>query len=268
MCASVMYVNQKALIATGLTPLQAQTYALLLEKTNLKPPDLASHLTITRTNAYKVLDKLVGLGLATKVDSGNKIAYAASSPLALADMAAQTRAEAVAREDAVGAIMHDLLATYHTHSDRPHVTVVTGRKAVANAYRKQLNLREDVFFIHTPSDVALMGFDTMHEIRSTPARYGLQRTAIMAAKSPHETINYAAHKRTNLAITWTSTKDYSAPVEWSITASSLLIILYATEPHAIFIDDAVVAGAFLQLFKLLNSLLAQQPLHQALRPAE
>jgi hypothetical protein len=108
----------------------------------------------------------------------------------------------------------------------------------------------------------------MHEIRTTPARYDKRRRAIITAKSDTEKINYSAHKRSNLDITWASTRDYSAPVEWSVTASSLLIILYATEPHAIFIDDAVVAGAFLQLFTLLRSLLEQQPMHQALKPAE
>lgn len=259
-------MDSKALTAIGLTPLQAEAYVLLIEHENVKPPEAATLLNTTRTNAYKVLAKLVELGLARKLNSGSKAAYTANNPLALANLTAQFRAEAVAREEAASAIMHDLLAHYHAKADKPEVGVVTGRKAVAEAYRKQLALREDIYFIHTRADVAMMGFDTMHEIRTTPARHGKHRHTIMGAKDSNETPNYAPHRRSNLEVTWSKDADYTAPVEWSVTESSLLIVLYATEPHAIFIADRVVAGAFLQLFTLLSKLLAQQPLHQALKP--
>ena len=119
-------------------------------------------------------------------------------------------------------------------------------------------------FIHTKADVPMMGFDTMHEIRVTPARHNLQRKGILMApqKGP---INYDGHKRSNMEVTWLEEEHYNAPVEWSVTKSSLLIVLYATEPHAILIVDKVVAGAFLQLWTLLNSLLEPREIHQKLK---
>jgi len=258
-------MDLKSLIATGLTKPQAEAYALLIELGEVKPAIAATRLKITRTNAYKVLDKLVELGLASKGEEGKTLAYSATNPIALASLTAQFRAEATAREEAVSHVMQDLLEKYQSHSDKPAISVVTGRKAVATAYRKQINLNEDIRFIHTDSDLPMMGFDTMHDLRMAPENRGNKRQAIMSIdKGP---INYGAHQRGNLEVTVAKKQDYDAPVEWSVTESSLLIVLYATEPHAILIVDKVVAGAFLQIWNLLKALLEQQPHHQSLKAA-
>ncbi|HET9173971.1 MAG TPA: helix-turn-helix domain-containing protein [Candidatus Saccharimonadales bacterium] len=256
-----------SLTAVGLTAHQAEAYASLLEAGSIRPPELAQSMKITRTNAYKLLDKLTELKLAVRSESSNKAVYVAANPMALTNLTAGFRAEAVAREEAMNTIIHDLLAQYHSHSDKPDVEVFTGRKEVAAAYRKQLNFRENIHFIHTRADVPSMGFDTMHEIRVTPSRHGNQRHAIMTAPQDETSINYAQHKRSNLDITWASPEQYDAPVEWSVTNSSLLIVLYATEPHAVLIVDTIVAGAFMQLWRLLSTLLQMQPMHKKLSHA-
>lgn len=255
-------MDTQSLVAVGLSRTQAEAYALLLELGELKPPEAANHLKISRTNAYKVLDKLVELKLATRTEDGKKAAYIAGNPIALANLTAKYRAEAVAREEIANSIMHELLAKYHTRSDQPYVTTHTGRKDVAAAYRKQLNLHEDIYFIHTKADVLMMGFDTMHEIRVTPARKQLRRHGILAAPADDGPINHKQHQLSNLDITWAEAGAYDSPVEWSVTKSSLLIVLYATEPHAILIVDPIVASAFMQLWRLLSKLLQQQPSHQ------
>lgn len=256
-------METSSLEAIGLTHSQAAAYALLIEKGGVKPPELAMHLKVTRTNSYKLLDKLVELGLASKEESGKKIQYKPANPLAIASLTASYRAEATFREEAANKIMHDLLAKYYEHSDRPSVKVVTGRKAVADTYRKQINLNEDIYFIHTKADIPLMGFDVMHEIRVAPERLGRERHGILAAPSKGP-VNMENHKRSKLDVTWVDNEAYTSPVEWSVTKSSLLIVLYATEPHAVLIIDPVIAAAFLQLWQLLHSLLRLQPTHQRL----
>lgn len=253
----------QSLTAIGLTHLQAEAYALLIELGAVKPADAAKRLKTTRTNAYKLLDKLVELKIAKKVEDGKTLAYSPANPLALANLTASYRAESVAREEAVNNVMHGLLEKYYEHSDKPNVEVHTGRQAVAEAYRKQLNLKEDVHFIHTKADVPMMGFDTMHEIRVTPARHGNQRKGILTSRENIKP-NYETYKRSNLEVTWVEEEHYNAPVEWSVTKSSLLIVLYATEPHAILIVDKVVAAAFLQLWNLLDVLLKPRAVHQKL----
>jgi len=76
-------MDLKSLIATGLTKPQAEAYALLIELGEVKPAIAATRLKITRTNAYKVLDKLVELGLASKGEEGKTLAYSATNPIAL-----------------------------------------------------------------------------------------------------------------------------------------------------------------------------------------
>lgn len=263
-------MNSEALMTIGLTEPQADAYLALLELGALKPPELAERLGTTRTNAYKLLDKLVELQLANKSEEQRKIVYRVSNPIALSALTSSYRAEAVAREEAARSIMQDLLAQYHSHSDRPDVQVFTGRKEVAKAYRLQLDLREEVFFLHTRSDVIHMGFDTMHEIRMTPAQHGLQRHGILVAPATKDgPVNNEAHARSNLHdLTWAGPDDYAEPVEWSATKSSLLIVRYEGEPHAILIMDALVAGAYLQIWRLLKELLTQRPLHRRLKQSD
>jgi hypothetical protein len=247
-------MDPQSLAATGLTAQQAEAYALLVERGEISPPEAATELGLTRTNAYKLFDKLVELRLAEKIQKNKKSVYRFSNPLALASYVSEYRAEAVAREQAASAIMNNLLTAYYKQSEQPAVEVVSGRQAVANAYRKQISLHEDIYFIHTKADVPIMGFDTMHEIRVAPARHGLQRHGMLGDVIDGP-VNYESHKRSNLDITWVKREDYNAPVEWSVTESSLMIVLYGTEPHAITIANPIIAGAFLQLWHLLNSCL-------------
>jgi hypothetical protein len=251
-----------SLVAVGLTAPQASAYALLIEHGSVKPPLAAKELGMTRSNAYKILDKLVELRLATKHDVANKVSYLPAHPIALSDLAARYRAETAVREEAAHRAIQALQARYSEHTDKPNISTASGKIAVAEMYRQQINLREDIHFIRTRSDIPAMGFDTMHNIRTTPARFGLQRRAIMTAPTEDAKIDYAQHNRSNLDITWAEHASYTAPVEWSVTKSSLLIVTYASEPHAILIIDPSIATAFLQLWSMLQALLQTQPTHR------
>jgi predicted transcriptional regulator len=262
MCYYLGIMETNKLITAGLSKNQAEVYALLLEKGTVSPPIAAIKLSLTRTNAYKLLDKLAELGLAVK-DLDNKSNYKLGNPTALTTLAASIRAEAVTREEAINEVMKSILTKYHEHEEQPAVEVVSGKLAVANAFRNQINLHENIYFIRSPADIPLMGFDSMHEIRTGPARHGLNRYTIMP-DGVKGTINYASHQRSNLDITWVKKEDYNAPVEWSITESSLLIVLYGTEPHAITITNEIIAGSFMQLWHLLDSCLKAMPYYSSL----
>lgn len=250
------------LIATGLTKNQATAYALLIEKGNVSPPDAAKKLSITRTNSYKLFDKLTELGLAKKSKEQKGI-YELSNPTALTSLAANLRAEATARENAISKVMRELITKYYTHEEQPSVTVVSGKKLVADAFREQINLKEDIYFIRSLADITSIGFDTMNEIRTKPSLYGLNRFVIMP-DSINAPINYENHKRSNLNITWVKNEDYNMPVEWSVTKSSLLIIVYGNEPHALTISNPLISGSFLQLWHLLSSCLKNMPYYNKL----
>ncbi len=255
-----MIMDIQSLTTIGLSQLQAEAYALLIELGEIKPPQAATRLNISRTNAYKLLDKLSEMELAVKEDINNKVTYKAANPIALANLTAAYRAEAVVREEAVSKVIQELLTKYHKHFDQPSVQTFTGKNEVADAYRAQIKLGEDIFFIHTRADVPKMTFGVMHEIRTMPVQNGQKRKGILNTQdSP---VNWESHKRSNLDITWINPMYYNAPVEWSVTDSSLLIVLYASEPHAILITDNVVAMAFKQIFDFLDKILKEMPDHQ------
>ena len=257
-------MDLKQIMAIGLTEKQAMAYALLIEEGEIKPSSAAKKLKTTRTNAYKILDKLVEVGLSFKKQSGKTFSYKPSNPNNLAKLTASMRAEATAKEEAVNSIMKTLLDKYYSHDNQPSISVATGRSEVADAYRAQIHSGGDLYFIHTTNDVPVMGFDLMHEIRTTPSRYNKKRHAIMSEPSSG-IINYKNHERSGLEITWSSKSDYTAPVEWSVNDSSLLIVLYGgSKLHAITIMDPVIANAFKQIWLLLSTLLKQQKTHRKL----
>lgn len=260
-CDTMCLMRPDSLTAVGLTTMQAEAYVLLFELGEVRPPQAASHLGISRTNAYKVLDKLVEMRLAKKTDDAKKLIYSPANPLALADLTAKYRARAKAREDAAGNIMQTLLKKYYEHVDSPEAKSAVGRQAVAELYRQQIALKEDIHFVHAKADVTSMGYETMHELRVMPGRNGNQRHGILSVDES-STINHDSHKKSNLAVTWLETGMYTAPVEWSATNSSLLIVVYSSEPQALLITNPFVGSAFIEMWKMLSSFIKNQPTHK------
>lgn len=251
------------LIAAGLSPHQASIYALLLEKGRQKPSQVSKQLSITRTNAYKIMDRLVEMGLATKKEQNKKFIYAPANPMALSNIASEQRNKASKQEEAVNAVLAELLAKYSEHTEQPSVSVVSGRKKVSDAYRAQINQQQTIYFVRSRSDITSMGFDTMNEIRVLPSRHNMERYGI----TPDRTTGANAKnedKRSNMKRTWMRQEDYDAPVEWSVSGSSLLIVFFGSEPHAITITSQFIADAFKQMWQLLDSCLRQMPYYKTL----
>lgn len=251
-------MQSEKLIAAGLNKHQAAAYALLIETGGVTPPKDAATLGLTRSNAYKVLDSLVEMGLADKTEPKNKIVYTPTNPTALTRLAAEQRNIATAREAAVQEVITDLISKYRQHTDQPNVQVVTGRKAVAEAYRIQTKQQSSIYFIRSISDISTMGFDIMHTIRTEPGRHNIKRHGITPDKSTQSAQDHALER------TWIRGEDYTAPVEWSVSGESLLIVIFGDEPHAITIENPMVADAFRQLWQVLHNCLRAMPYQKSL----
>jgi predicted transcriptional regulator len=256
-------MDPQKLVTAGLQPLQAEAYALLLEKGAIAPPHAAKLLKLTRSNAYKVLDKLVELGLAQKSDQNKKIIYQPNNPLALTQLVMEARNQVVSQEEAVKALMDQLLEQYYEKTEQPTVTTVTGKDAVIQAYRQQIDLRRPLYFIRSRADITAMGFDTMHDIRMLPSQYGQNRFGI-TPDVQHGPINPEGDVRSNLTRTWFKHEDYIAPVEWSVSGSMLLIVLFGNEPHAIVVNNPAIANAFTQLWQMLDNCLRAMSYYEQL----
>lgn len=254
---------ESQLVTAGLNEPQAQAYIFMLEHGNVSPALLAKKLQLTRTNAYKILDRLVDLGLARRLKVKNKAVYEPDNPLSLTNLAAEQRNIATAREEAVKSVIGVLLEKYHQQSESPMVQTVTGRAAVIQAYQQQISLLEPLYFIRSRSDIPMLGFDIMHDIRVKPSHHGVERFGITPDLNTGP-VNPDGDIRSNLKRTWVRQEDYSAPVEWSVSGSVLLIVLFGSEPHAITITSPLISDAFRQLWSVLDSSLRSAPYYNDL----
>lgn len=243
---------QEILIELGLNELQADTYLYLLAKGDSTPPQLASALSMTRTNAYKVLNSLEELTLVHKTEVNKKLVYGASDPTALASLVAEKRNAVLALEQSTRSAMQELRKLYRNSKSTSTSFVKTGKSAMMDAYKQQASKYQPIYFIRSRADIPFMGFDAMNEVRTlvsgtaTP-RYGITPDGI---ESP---INPEIDNRANLTRTWLAAEDYTSPVEWSVSGGTLLIHVFDGEGRVVVIDDHEIATAFLQIWQLLDN---------------
>ena len=248
----------EALLNTGLNDLQANCYLFILEKSSTTPPALARHLKLSRTNAYKVLDKLVELQLASRQEVRGKLIYYPEDPVALASLVAEKRNEVLALEQTIDLAIKDLRRKYKHTEGKTSVELRSGKEAVIASYEKQASLKEPVYFVKTRADIPAMGFETMDKIRRLPTEHNTTRYGI-TPDSPESPTNPEIDKRSNLTRTWIKMNDYTAPVEWSLSGSQLNIVIFGELTKVIQIEDKNVADAFLQLWQLLDKNIRSNP---------
>ncbi|HSH17983.1 MAG TPA: helix-turn-helix domain-containing protein [Candidatus Saccharimonadales bacterium] len=213
----------KLLTQAGLTPVQASTYLYLLEHGDTAPPVLATKLSLTRTNAYKVLDNLVELGLAFKTEVNKKNVYIAEDPIALSAIVAAERNRVATLEENVRDAMHQLRATYEKSQTDYDVRVMRGNAAVTSLYLRQTK-RDQPLWVIEPGVQA----PGLHLPRRLPATTATNTQTIKPAP-------------------------YTEPVEWSVSGDELVIVTFDRKASAVRIKNPAVAQAFRSLWRLLRT---------------
>lgn len=242
---------EDTLISAGLTELQAQTYLYLLKKGPSFPNQLTAKLNITRTNAYKVLESLEKLDLVTRKTKDKKIIFTAEDPIALASLVAEKRNNIIALEKSVNNAMQQLRRSYARGQTSTRVHTGRGKEAIIWEYQQQAQLKQPIRFVATRAERPFLGFEDIHGVRVlqgelSPGRYGITPDA------PEAPINPELDRATKLTRTWIDEKDYTAPVEWSVSGDNLIIQIFDGEGRTIAIQDSLVAESFRQLWQLLD----------------
>lgn len=242
---------EQALLNAGLTTLQAHAYMYIIESFPVSPARLAARLKLTRTNAYKLADKLIDMGLVAKSEENKKIVYTPTDPIALSSLVAEARTKMIALEKATREAMR-IVKNRITRDEHAEAKVYQGRDALIELFKEQAALDTDLYFISTPADLPVMGFDTMHQIRryTGPARatrFGITPDIPGAVTSPK------VDSTSRLIRTWLPRQSYTSPVEWSVCADELRLFVYADEPYIIKVTDKHVADAFRQLWHIIET---------------
>ena len=246
------------LTKAGLSDLQAGVYLYLLDHGQAAPPVIAKALHLTRSNAYKVLERLEELDLAQKSENNKKLVYLAADPTALASLVAEERNRVIALEHSVKDAMQQLQAKYRKSTKSSQVSTGRGQAALVSAYEQQATQKQPIYFVKSRADIPFMGFETMDRLRQLPARHGTKRFGITpdGAEAP---TNPEIDTSSNLTRTWIPAERYTAPVEWTVSGSELLISVFADKGYYIRIQDRVVTDAFEQIWKLIDDNVRTNP---------
>ena len=238
--------------AIGLSKLQATAYVYLLDFVyGRKPAQIAEDLSLTRTNAYKILDSLHEIRLVRKSDASKKLTYYAEDPIVLTNFVADARNRARELENQVKESLSTLQKKYEKHSKSTDLRTSHGKIAIINAFKKQLRRDGEIFFIKSRADIPFMGHQTMRALREEPMKYGMRRHGI-TPDSKEINRDPAADARTALTRTLLPEHEYTSPVEWTVSGDELAIIVYADDGHTIRICNPMVADSFRQVWKSLN----------------
>lgn len=250
----------------GLTKVQAQTYRALVDGGTQSAPALAAAIGESRTNGYKVLDRLVELDLAVKESFGGKFRYSATSPAALEQFVKQQAETIRQKQRRLNAELPHLLDYYFAHSERPSIRYFEGKDGIVNVYKDQIATGKPLCYIHTAAAMPFVGFQELHQLRNTFPRFGIRRRALSADNGPgiilppHEQYPIAkSDEAMLLERTWVQPEDYTAPVEWSVYGDKLSVISYGEEAMGMIIESASIAQAFQQLFNMLEEGMRRRP---------
>lgn len=248
----IVPMDTNTLTSIGLTAPQAKAYIALVQNGPSAPPTVASMINETRSNTYKILDKLVDLGLACKEDHDKKLQYRIENPAALDTLARQARDHALAQEKRVRDVMPSLLNFFYTYSEQPGVRFFQGKEGIRQIFEDMLRTRQDIHLLRSPADVRFFDEQFFERFRKKRAQLDITTYALtpQVASAIH---NEEVDKLNKFKRTWLSSEDYTANVEWDIYGDKVALISYGQEAIGMIIESPQIAESFRQMFNLLTA---------------
>jgi sugar-specific transcriptional regulator TrmB len=240
------------LSAAGLTKTEAKCYLALLEKQEWKPAELARYVQESRTNCYKLLDKLVEYGLAERFDKAKKLHYRAANPTQLLVRSRELRAAREAAEKELEVETQNLTQEFYKINEQPGVQYFQGETEIKQIFEAIADSKEEVVFINTKAGIDFYGFPTMHNLRMLAPHKKVKRRALTPdiAEAPKDYKD--KDPLVLLRRTWLKESDYTNPVEWGAFGNKLYLISYGKEALGLLIESQQIADSFKELFKLLE----------------
>lgn len=240
------------LSAAGLSKTEAKCYLALLEKPEWKPAELAKYVRESRTNCYKLLDKLVEFGLAERFDKDKKLHYRAANPTQLLVRSRELRNARDAAEKELEAEAENLIQEFYKTHEQPGVQYYQGETEIRQIFETIAASKEEVVYINTKAGIDFYGFPTMHNLRMLAPLKKVKRRAL-TPDVPEAPKDYKDKDPVVLLQrTWLKQTDYTTPVEWGAFDDKLYLISYGKEAFGLVVESQQIADSFKELFKLLE----------------
>lgn len=244
-------MDNKTLESIGLTESQSKAYITLVQHGSMTAPALAEKINETRTNSYKILDKLTELGLARKDESAKIIVYRVENPVAIESLAIKERNAVLDREKQIRNAMPTLLNYFYTFSEQPGVRFFHGESGLRELLNDILRVRKDVYILRSPADAPTLGEKYFAGYRARRAKLGI-KTHIVVQDNPKSRSHSHTDGPLHITRTWLPKNTYNAPVEWDVYGDKVAIISYAQETIGIMIESPQIANSFRQAFTLFQ----------------
>jgi sugar-specific transcriptional regulator TrmB len=244
-------MNQDTLTKLGLTPSQSKAYIVLVQEGSITPPDLAKKIKETRTNTYKILDRLADMGLAVRETDSAKASYRVVNPVVLEELSKKRRNEVLQQEQMVKDAMPNLLNYFYTYSEQPGVRFFQGQQGIHEIFDDMLRTRKDIYLVRSPADINFYDKKFFDNFRAKRAKLGIKTYALTPDLKGLEW-SKELDKAHNFIRTWVDEDQYSSSVEWDVYGDKLAIISYGQEAIGMIIESPQIASAFKQLFKLVQ----------------
>jgi sugar-specific transcriptional regulator TrmB len=236
----------------GLTKGQALAYRALVESGASTAPALASTIGESRSNAYKILDRLCDLGLASKNQNGKKVTYYPTSPAALEQLLQREIAQTSLRERKLKSAMPNMLQFFLEHSEQPSIRYYQGKEGMRQIFSDMLATGQTLYLLRTPEDVRFYDEGFFADIRKKRVLMGTKTIGLTPdiPSANHDiNIDYA----NKFIRTWLPNDAYTANVEWNVSGNKVALISYGQEAIGVVIESPQIAESFRQLMQLVAS---------------
>lgn len=252
-------MDEKLLCQIGLTTNQAHVYRLLVERKSLRPSQLVKMTHESRANCYALLDKLVDMGLARRIDVDKKLTYFPESPVVLEKLLNEQIAEAQAKLQAAQRALPRMMSVFNDQPYKTRINVRTGKEELQTMYVEQMEQPDrHLYFIRSIADVPFMSLETMRQMRALARNYKKRRYGVTPVTLYHK-VDASNDARTNLKRAWLPATAYTAPVEWAVSGDIVHAMVFHGEGEGISIKNPQVAESLRQILQLLFEYIKKDP---------
>lgn len=233
----------------GLTKPQAKAYRTLIEHGAATAPVIGTTIGESRSNAYKILDKLCELGLANKDQKNKRVLYYPTSPAALEQLIQNQSQQVQLRERKLKAAMPDMLQYFFAHSEQPGIQFFQGKEGMRRIFSEMLSTGETLYLVRSPDDVRFYDEEFFAELRKKRRMLSVQ-TVGLTPDVPSANHDPEVDLRNKFVRTWLPANAYTANVEWNISGNKVAFISYGKEAIGLIIESEQIAESFRQVFRL------------------
>ncbi len=148
------FSHHNTLLLSGLSVEQALVYEALLIHGQMPASKISVKIPVERTLVYKILERLLEIGLVIKKDEPGKVAvFEASHPIKLKEWAEKKAELAKVAEQAVSGSLEKMTIDFNLATGRPGVRFFEGKEGIIQAYEFLLENAKTVVSFEEKGDM-------------------------------------------------------------------------------------------------------------------